>query len=94
MRSGIDLSQFLRTFLPAFDRKSLEMIYTSLIRPLLEYGDIVWDNCTQYEKEGHQKIQTKAARIATGTTKLISINSLNIEIKWDSPKKKEEKIIN
>ena len=32
------------------DRKSLESIYISFIRPLLEYGDTIWDNCTQYEK--------------------------------------------
>ena len=33
------------------DRKSLESIYISFIRPLLEYGDTMWDNCTQYEKK-------------------------------------------
>ena len=30
------------------DRKSLQTIYISFIRPLLEYADVVWDNCTQY----------------------------------------------
>ena len=29
------------------DRKSLETIYIVFIRPLLEYGDVIWDNCTQ-----------------------------------------------
>ena len=29
------------------DRKSLEIIYTSFIRSILEYADVVWDNCTQ-----------------------------------------------
>ena len=33
------------------DRKSLEIIYTAFIRPLLEYGDVIWDNCTEYEKK-------------------------------------------
>ena len=33
------------------DRKSLETIYTVFIRPLLEYGDVVWNNCTEYEKK-------------------------------------------
>ena len=32
------------------ERKSLEIIYTALIRPILEYGDVIWDNCVQYEK--------------------------------------------
>ena len=32
------------------DRKSHENSYLVFIRPLLEYGDILWDNCTAYEK--------------------------------------------
>ena len=32
-------------------RKSLEIIYTAFIRPLLEYSDVIWDNCTEYEKK-------------------------------------------
>ena len=33
------------------DRKSLETIFIAFIRPLLEYGDVIWDKCTQYEKK-------------------------------------------
>ena len=66
------------------DRKSLEIIYTTFIRPLLEYGDVIWDNCTQYEKLELEKIQNEAARIATGTTKLVSLNSLYNEICWET----------
>ena len=58
------------------DRKSLEIIYTAFIRPLPEYGDVIWYNCLQYEKQEIEKIQLKATRIATGTTKLVSINAL------------------
>ena len=58
------------------DRKSLEIIYTTFVRLLLEYGDVIWDNCTQYEKLELEKFQNEAARIATGTTKLVSLNSL------------------
>ena len=32
------------------DRKSLESIYKSFIRPLLEYADVIWNNCTQQNK--------------------------------------------
>ena len=32
------------------DRKALEVIYISFIRPVLEYADVLWDNCTQQEK--------------------------------------------
>ena len=33
------------------DQKSLETIYISFIRPILEYVDIIWDNCSQQEKQ-------------------------------------------
>ena len=76
------------------NRKSLEIIYIAFIRPLLEYGDIIWDKCTQYEKKKKKKkkkkktnltkIQNEAARIATGTTKLVSIYAIYSEVRWDS----------
>ena len=66
------------------DRKSLETIYTVFIRPLLEYGDVIWDNCAQYEKQELEKIQHEAARIATGATRLVSIDALYKEINWIS----------
>ena len=37
------------------DRKSLEIIYTTFIRPILEYADVIWDNYTQYEKQELEK---------------------------------------
>ncbi len=66
------------------DRKCLEIIYTSFIRPLLEYADTVWDNCTQYEKDSLEKIQIEAARITTGATRLVSIAALYTEICWET----------
>ena len=66
------------------DRKSLETIYLTFIRPLLEYGDVIWDNCTQYEKNELDKIQNEAARITTGTTKLVSLDNLYKEGGWQT----------
>ena len=65
------------------DRKSLETIYISFIRPILEYADIIWDNCSQQEKQDLEKIQTEAARVATGTTKLVSIQKFYEEVCWE-----------
>ena len=56
------------------DRKSLEQIYLVFIRPLLEYGDIIWDNCLQSEKQELEKIQIE----------VVSIAALYREIRWDS----------
>ena len=67
-----------------FNRKSLQTIYFTFIRPILEYADVVWNNCTQYEINELDKIQNKAARIVTGATKLVSINSLIKETGWET----------
>ena len=77
------------------DRKSLETIYISFIRPILDYGNEIWDNCQQYEKGELEKIQIEAARIATGTTKLVSIASLYREIGWNSldTRRKMQKLV-
>ena len=49
----------MRKFKFLLDRKSLETIYISFIRPILEYGDVVWDNCTQLENQDIEKSKLK-----------------------------------
>ena len=66
------------------DFNSLQTIYFAFIRPLLEYGDVVWDNLYQYQKDELDKIQNEAARIVTGCTKLVSIVDINKESGWES----------
>ena len=66
----------MRTLKFSLDRKPLETIHIAFIRPLLEYADVIWDNCTQYEKNELEEIQIEAARITTGAFKLVSINNL------------------
>ena len=45
----------MRKFKFLLDRKSLETIYISFIRPILEYGDVVSDKCTKHEKQDIEK---------------------------------------
>ena len=77
----INVTKRLRYLL---DRKSLEVIYFSFIRPIMEYADVIWDNCSQYEKDDLQKIQNETTRIVTGCTKLCSIINLQLETGWES----------
>ncbi len=65
-------------------RKSLNQIYLSYMRPILEYASVVWDNCTEYEKELLDKIQNEAARIVTGLTRSVSLVNLRQEVGWQS----------
>ena len=62
------------------DRQSLETIDLIFIRPMLDYADVVWYNCTNNEKQELDKIQTQAARIVTGSTPLVSFHALLIKL--------------
>ena len=72
------------------DRKSLQTIYFSFIRPLLEYADVMWNNCTQYESNKLDKVQNEAARIVTGSTKFLSIDSLHTETGWETQRSRRK----
>jgi hypothetical protein len=52
------------------DRNSLEKLYFGCIRPILEYGSVVWDNCTREQSDLIESVQCESARIATGLRKL------------------------
>ena len=41
----------LRSLKFVIDRKSLQTMYFTFIRPILEYVDVVWDNCTQQQRK-------------------------------------------
>ena len=80
----------LRKFKFILDRKTLEKIYMSFIRPLLEYGDVIWDNNTSLLINKLESIQIEAARIVTGGTRLVSIDKLYIETGWERLKERRE----
>ena len=41
--------------------------YTSLVRPILEYGSTAWDRYRMYQKSWLEQVQRRAARFATKT---------------------------
>lgn len=77
------------------NRKTLNQIYISYLRPKLEYASIVWDSCTNYEKDSLERLQYEAARIVTGLTRSVSIIKLLKEIGWMSlsDRRKMQKLI-
>jgi hypothetical protein len=80
----------LRKFKFILDRKTLEKIYLTFIRPILEYVDVVWDNKTLILINKLKNFQIEAARIVTGGTRLISINSLYKETGWETLQARRE----
>ena len=61
------------------NRKCLEIMYKSFIRPSLEYADIIWDNLLQNDIERLEKIQKQALRIITGITVSAPLEMLYLE---------------
>jgi hypothetical protein len=65
-------------------RSVLERIYISMIRPVLEYGNIIYDNCTLHQSEKLESIQRKAALICSGAYRHTEHTTLLSELGWES----------
>ena len=48
------------------NRYTQSQCYISYVRPLLEYANIVFDNCTEHDKSQLENIQYKALLLITG----------------------------
>ena len=46
------------------DRRTLENIYFTFVRPRLEYASIIWDDCTEADKLKLENVQLGFAREA------------------------------
>jgi hypothetical protein len=65
------------------NRETLLKINFAFIRPVLEYGDVLWCNCTKENSELLEKIQIEAARIITGLRVNSSKTNLYSELGWE-----------
>ena len=64
------------------DRRSLEQFYFTFIRPKLEYGNIVWDNCTNGDADKLEQFQLEIARTVTGAKRGTSHALIYNETGW------------
>ena len=69
----------LRKFKCILDQETLEKIYFTFVRPLLEYRDAIWDNMSISLNKTNENVQLEASRIVTGGTRLVSLNNLYME---------------
>jgi hypothetical protein len=76
----------LRPLRMKLDRASLETLYKSFIRPVLEYADILWhipaDN--RHCLDILERVQREAARIVTGATRRCPTKGLYDEVAWET----------
>jgi len=84
LKSVSPMSDVLNRLKYKLDRVSLEQIYFSFIRPKLEYGSHIWDNCNSVDAKLLDDFQWKIARIVTGARKGTSHELVNNELNWPS----------
>ncbi len=76
--SGIRRIRFLIT------RKARVTLYNALVLPVLEYGGVIFDNCTLYLKQRMESIQRRAAIICTCAFRNTSYDRLLGELGWNT----------
>ena len=77
-------TDILMGYMHQLGRRSLERLYTTYIRPIMEYGNIVWDNITDREANELEEIQIRAARIITGAKRGTSHRLLYEDLQWET----------
>ena len=76
------MSNVLKKLKYDIDRRSIETIYFTFIRPKLEYASHIWDNCANKDSELLEKFQLDMARTVTGARKGTSHDLLYKETNW------------
>ncbi len=75
----IGILRSLRNIVPT---DTLIQIYNAIVQPHVDYGDAVYDSASQTSKNRLQKLQTRAARLITGSGPHISRNLMFNKVKW------------
>ena len=65
-------------------RKYLENLHIGFIRPLLEYINTVWGNCTTEEINQLESVHTEVGRFITGAIKYCSKAKMFQDLHWES----------
>jgi hypothetical protein len=80
----------LRSLGRKLDRSSLERLYISYIRPILEHGAQIRINCTEGEHTRLEMIQLAAARVVSGAKRGTSHRELYEEMGWATLRDRSE----
>ena len=71
-------------------RSTIEIIQLSYIRPIFDYGGIVWDEYNQADELSLERVQVHAALIFSGAMKNTAIAKLYEETGWETLSKRRE----
>ncbi len=75
----ISILRSLRNIVPT---DTLIQIYNAIVQLYLDYGDAAYDSASQTSKNRLQKLQTRAARLITGSGPRTSRNLMFNKLQW------------
>jgi hypothetical protein len=84
VNKGTKLNNMMKAFKFKLDRRSLEIIYMSFIRPTLEYADVLFTGTYDSDLCKLDMLQVEAMRIVTGATARSNIRLLYDDLGWPS----------
>ena len=71
------------------DRKTLDLLYKVIVRSLIDYALPVYANTLKVSELARlEKVQYQAAKLVTGTLHFTSKDKLNVELGWESIRKR------
>ena len=65
-------------------KATLEKLYLILIQPILEYGSVIFDACTQADCQLIESVQYDAVRICTGAIWYTNRTTMLNEMGWET----------
>jgi hypothetical protein len=81
----------LRVLKYKLSRRALELIYYSSIRPIIEYGDILYNGCGVVNESKLNKVQYEASKIVTGAMHGTGSFILLKELGWETLNSRRER---
>jgi hypothetical protein len=66
------------------NKHQLSSVYLNMIRPILEYGSILYDNCSAADSRKLENIQRRAALIVSGAMRRTETSKLSKLLGWPS----------
>ena len=84
-------ADILSRLMYTLDRQTLEIMYKSFIRPILEYGDVLLSNITEGQSYKIECVQKRCGRIVSGAIRGTSRDTLYRELGWESLTQRRDK---
>ena len=73
------------------NRKTLEILYISYTRPIVEYSDVAFDNISDGDNTRLERIQKRAGKTVSGAIKGTAYATIFSELGWESLQARRER---